>query len=81
MSRGLDDAFTHLALIRETLRRYGRRPRLQAVKQQIHRFAGELLWAKFRQYATVQKEDLWYELIRRDPSEWKDSGSPRFLDR
>ena len=49
MSRGLNDHWVRLALIRETLRRYGRRDRIKKVKSQIHRFLGELLWVKFRQ--------------------------------
>lgn len=47
MSRRQTDRWVRLALIAEALRRHGRggARRLIQVKQQIHRFMGELLWA------------------------------------
>ena len=38
------------------LRRHGRKKRLSNIKQQIHRFLAELLWIKFRQNATSNKD-------------------------
>lgn len=72
MSRGLSDHWVRLALIWETFRRYGRRERIQKVKAQIHRFLADLLWVKFRQNASVKKEEIWKELINHHPREWKE---------
>jgi len=72
MSRGLSDHWVRLALIWETFRRYGRRERVKLVKAQIHRFLGDLLWVKFRQNASIKKEEIWKELINHHPREWKE---------
>ena len=58
MSRAQTDIWVRLALIRETLRRHGRRVRLNKVKKQIHRFLGELLHAKGQQRATDVEREL-----------------------
>jgi superfamily II DNA or RNA helicase len=70
MSRGLNDDWVRLALIRETFKRH-RSPRLSKVRKQIHRFLAELLWMKFRQSATTKKEKIWQLLLKYDPSLWK----------
>ncbi len=71
MSRGLNDEWVRLALIRETFRRHGRKRRLSKIRKQIHRFLAELLWIKFRQNATTDKEEIWKTLLTFDPSTWK----------
>ena len=71
MSRGLNDEWVRLALIRETLKRHGSRKRLSSVKKQIHRFLAELLWIKFRQNATSNKPEIWKTLLKFDPILWK----------
>jgi superfamily II DNA or RNA helicase len=72
MSRGLNDQWVRLALIRETLKRHGRRRRLSKIRTQIHRFLAELLFAKFRQSATANKEEIWKILLSHEPDQWKD---------
>jgi len=72
MSRGQTDIWVRLALIRETLRRHGRRPRLQKVKRRIHKFMGKLLRAKGQQRASVERDDIWIALLNRAPKHWKD---------
>lgn len=71
MSRGLNDEWVRLALIRETLKRHGKRRRLSKVRKQIHRFLAELLWIKFRQNASTKKEKIWQLLLTYDHSLWK----------
>ena len=71
MSRGLNDKWVRLALIRETLKRHGRRRRLSKVRKQIHRFLAELLWIKFRQTASTKQEKIWKLLLTYDQSLWK----------
>jgi superfamily II DNA or RNA helicase len=70
MSRAQTDIWVRLALIRETLRRHGRRVQLNKVRKQIHRFLGELLYAKGQQRANYWGEELWAMLLRTDPAEW-----------
>jgi len=72
MSRSQTDIWVRLALIRETLRRHGRRQRLQKVKRQIHRFLAELLCAKGQQRASYWGEDIWDMLLQSDPGQWRD---------
>jgi len=72
MSRGQTDIWVRLALIRETLRRHGRRERLRKVKRQIHRFLAELLYAKGQQRASYGGEELWSLLLQSDPGQWMD---------
>lgn len=71
MSRAQTDKWVRLALIRETLRRHGRRAQLAKVKPQIHRFLAELLGAKEEQRASVIGEELWDVLLKLDPLGWK----------
>lgn len=73
MSRQQTDKWIRLALIREALRRHGRgrAEQLIKVKSQIHRFLAELLWAIGEQRAS-EGEDLWQDLLRSDPGEWKE---------
>jgi len=71
MSRGQTDIWVRLALIRETLRRHGRRERLRKVNRQVHRFLAELLHAKGQQRASYWGEDVWSMLLQNDPSQWK----------
>ncbi|MCH7727796.1 MAG: DEAD/DEAH box helicase [Planctomycetes bacterium] len=73
MSRAQTDIWVRLALIRETLRRHGRRVRLHKVKKQIHRFLGELLYAKGQQRASDAGDEIWSQLLKTDPSYWKDT--------
>ena len=73
MSRSQTNIWVRLALIRETLRRHGRRVRLNKVKKQIHRFLGELLYAKGQQRASEAGDEIWTQLIKSDPGDWKDT--------
>ena len=73
MSRAQTDKWVRLALIRETLRRHGRRAQLVKVKPQIHRFLAELLGAKEEQRASIEGENIWTMLLKEDPSCWKDT--------
>ena len=73
MSRAQTDIWVRLALIRETLRRHGRRVRLNKIKKQIHRFLGELLYAKGQQRASEAGDEIWSQLLKSDPSSWKDT--------
>ena len=75
MSRRQSDKWIRLALIAEALRRHGRgkASRLIQVKEQIHRYLAELMWAIGE--ATVRKtwvSELWQRLLRTDPEAWKD---------
>ena len=72
MSRSQTDEWVRLALIRETLLRHGRRQRLRMVGKQIHRFLGELLWAKWRQNVSKWGDEIWAELLDSHPSQWKE---------
>jgi superfamily II DNA or RNA helicase len=74
MSRRQTDKWIRLALIAEALRRHGRgkATRLIQVKQQLHRFLAELLWAVGEERAHNWREELWQSLLRTDPEAWKD---------
>ncbi|WP_164104204.1 helicase-related protein [Candidatus Laterigemmans baculatus] len=72
MTRRQSDKWVSLALIREAFRRHGRRESLKKVRQSIHRFMGRLLGALGEERATDLGDELWSELLRRDPMEWKD---------
>ncbi len=74
MGRSQTDKWIRLALIAECLRRHARggASHLIQVKKYIHRFLGELLWAIGEERANEWGEDLWLELIRTDPTLWKD---------
>jgi ERCC4-related helicase len=75
MSRRQTDKWIRLALIAEALRRHGRgkASRLIQVKNQIHRFLGELLWAIGEERAHDWGDELWQDLLRTDPATWKDT--------
>jgi superfamily II DNA or RNA helicase len=73
MGRRQTDKWVRLALIGEALRRHGRgkAERLIQVKNQIHRFLAELLWALGEEKAHDWAEELWQTLLRTDPEIWK----------
>lgn len=73
MSRSQSNKWIRLAFIAETLRRHGRgkASRLIQVKNQIHRFLAQLLWAIGEERAHDWGEDLWKQLIGTDPETWK----------
>ena len=75
MARRQTDKWIRLALIADALRRHGRgkASRLIQVKNQIHRFLGELLWAVGEERAHDWGEDLWQQLLRTDTSTWKET--------
>lgn len=75
MARRQTDKWIRLALIAEALRRHGRgrASRLIQVKEQIHRFLGELLRAIGEERAHGWGEDLWRSLLRTDPQVWRDA--------
>lgn len=74
MSRRQSDKWIRLALIAEALRRHGRgrASRLIQVKDQIHRFLAELLWAIGEERAHDWGEALWQKLLRTNPEAWRD---------
>lgn len=72
MSRSQSDPWIRLALIRETLRRHGRRHKLARVKKTIHRHMARLLRAKGRQRASEDGDHIWERLLKADPCRWKD---------
>ena len=73
MSRSQSDKWVRLALIAEALRRHGRgrAKQLIQVKQQIHRFLAELLWAVGEERAHRWGSKLWKSLLKARTSEWK----------
>lgn len=73
MARRQTDKWIRLALIAEALRRHGRgmASRLIQVKNQIHRFLAELLWAIGEERAHDWGEELWQNLLRTDPKAWR----------
>ena len=75
MGRRQTDKWIRLALIGEALRRHGRgrASRLIQVKNQIHRFLAELLWAMGEERANDLGEELWQRLLQTDPAVWKDT--------
>src|SRR5439155_4886348 len=74
MSRRQTDKWIRLALIAEALRRHarGNATRLIQVKNQIHRFLAELLWAIGEERAHDWGEELWQRLLRTAPETWRD---------
>ncbi len=74
MGRSQSDKWVRLALIAECLRRHARggAVRLIQVKQQIHRFLAELLWALGEERANDWGEELWQKLLHAFPSSWKE---------
>lgn len=75
MGRRQTDKWIRLALIAEALRRHGRgkASRLIQVKNQIHRFLAELLWAIGEERAHDWGEELWQQLLKTAPATWKDT--------
>jgi superfamily II DNA or RNA helicase len=73
MGRRQTDKWVRLALIAEALRFHGRgmADRLIQVKEQIHRFLAELLWAIGEERANDWGDELWQRLLRTDPAGWK----------
>jgi len=74
LSRGQTDKWIRLALIAECLRKHGRgrATRLIQVKEQIHRFLGELLRAIGEERAHGHEGELWRKLIHTDPAAWRE---------
>jgi superfamily II DNA or RNA helicase len=75
MSRSQADKWVRLALIAEALRKHarGNASRLIQVRNQIHRFLGELLWAIGEERSHDWGDELWLRLLRTDPGAWKDT--------
>lgn len=75
MGRRQTDKWIRLALIAEALRQHGRgkAARLIQVKNTIHRFLAELLWAIGEERANDWKDELWQQLLGKDPAFWKDT--------
>jgi ERCC4-related helicase len=75
MSRRQSDKWIRLALIAEALRRHGRgkASRLIQVKDQIHRYLAELMYALGEQRAQDLGVELWQRLLRTEPAVWKDT--------
>jgi hypothetical protein len=75
MGRRQTDKWIRLALIAEALRRHGRgkASRLIQVKNQIHRFLAELLWAIGEERTHDWGEELWQRLLSTGPETWKDT--------
>jgi ERCC4-related helicase len=82
MGRRQTDKWVRLALIAEALRRHGRgkASRLIQVKDQIHRFLAELLWAIGEERAHDWGDSLWQRLLRTAPETWKDTFNNAVLD-
>ena len=75
MSRSQSDKWIRLSLIAESLRKHarGNATKLIQVKNQIHRFLGELLWAIGEERAHDWGDELWMTLLRTGPEAWKDT--------
>ncbi len=75
MRRGQTDKWVRLALIADALRRHGRgkATRLIQVKNEIHRFLAELLWAVGEERASGWGADLWQRLLKTAPEAWKET--------
>lgn len=74
MSRSQTDKWIRLALIGEALRRHarGRGARLIKVREQIHRFTADLIWALGEERAQQLGDELWQKLLKTDPGAWMD---------
>lgn len=70
MSRAQTDPWVLLYLIRETLRRHGRRANLKKIKKNIHRFIAKLLAARGIERASEEGDQVWSQLLRSDPENW-----------
>lgn len=73
MHRGQNDKWIRLALIAEALRRHGRGAarRLIEVKKTIDRYMAKLVRAQGSERASDLGEELWRELLRYDPRDWR----------
>ena len=73
MAHRQSDKWVRLALIAAALKRHGRggANRLIQVKNQIHRFLAELLWAIGEERANDLRADVWRRLLRTKPATWK----------
>jgi ERCC4-related helicase len=73
MTRRQSDKWIRIALIAEALRVHGRGKarRLIRVKEQIHRFLAELLWAIGEQRSNELGQELWRRLLRTGPESWR----------
>src|SRR5262249_17516380 len=82
MVRQQTDKWVRLALIAETLRSHGRGKarRLIQVKEQIHRFMGELLRAGNLERANDWGETLWRRLLKNDSRMWRDIYNSSVVD-
>lgn len=73
MARRQSDKWVRLALVRETFRRHARgKSPLVRVRKAAHKFMAELLQALGEQSASGWKEDLWNDLLAKDPREWRE---------
>ena len=73
MARRQSDKWVRLALVRETFRRHARgKSPLVPVRKVAHRFMAELLQALGEQSASGWKEELWNDLLAKDPREWRE---------
>jgi len=73
MARRQSDKWVRLALVRETFRRHARgKSPLVPVRKVAHRFMAELLQALGEQSASGWKEELWDDLLAKDPREWRE---------
>jgi len=72
MGRRQTDKWIRLALIAEALRRHGRgkATRLIQVKENIHRFLAELLWAIGEERAQDWGDELWQRLLQAPAGTW-----------
>ena len=75
MSRRQSDKWIRLALIAEALRKHGRGKagRLIQVKEQIHWYLAELMYALGEERAQDLGVELWQRLLRTDPGVWRDT--------
>ena len=73
MGRRQSDKWIRLALISEALRRHarGKADQLIRIKEQIHRFLGELIKAVGEERAQDWGDEIWKQLLRTDPWSWK----------
>lgn len=82
MGRRQSDKWIRLAFIAEALRRHGRggAKQLIKVKEQIHRFLAELLYAVGEEKAHGWGQELWTRLLKTDPSVWMEEYNRHVTD-
>lgn len=75
MGRQQTDKWVRLALIGEALRRHGRggAKRLILVKESIHRYIADLIWARGEERAQELGDQLWQRLLKSSPESWRDT--------